>query len=228
MENVTKDQALQILRDFYRIDQASIQISQADTPYESAVITLDLSKSGFTRDNPFPISFPYKSIYVSDATDASAKCFLLPDTIDSFQGGILLQLKDSINFETKKAKSYLYWEAQAGKTITLTIFMSARFESGSNIVRSTVSLPSSFDENVEDIILATGTPQEILPADSGRASATIRNKSATSFYIGQGGGLSTTNGIEVKAGAQVQIVNTGQLLVVGTAGQGYAILVERS
>lgn len=215
-EILTTQNTQAILNMADQIRKAAIFEGSTQKPFGVQSITLDLATAQL-RTQPFKVGFPFKSVYVSSATDVLANINLIPQTQDTYQSAVPLKLNDSWTREEPLAEAYLYWTAQAGKTITLHFFVDSEFRSGSQISvtgggvsivdGSTITGPTR-------VTLAATTATVIAPALATRKKCTIQNKSGADLYIGGstiGAVGGATEGIKIPADAIIIWQNTGAL-----------------
>lgn len=214
-----------------QIKKAAIFEGSTQKPFGVQSITLDLSTARLSTD-PFKVGFPFKSIYVSSATDTICTISLIPQTRDSYQSAIPFKLNDSWTREEPIAEAYLYWTAQANKSITIHFFVDSEFRSGSQISvtgggvsivdGSTITGPTR-------VTLAATTATIIAPALSTRKKCTIQNKTGADLYIGGatiGAVGGATEGIKIPADGIIYWQNTGALYGWSVAGGNIHYLEE--
>lgn len=129
-EVISKDIADQILNLASQVDKASVFDANTQRPNEVIVVDIDLSVARLETD-PKIIKFPFKSVYVVQASDTAALINLKPISRDSSQGSIPFRDKDSWKLDRQITDCYIHWDAQAGKTMKLIFFVNSSFESGS-------------------------------------------------------------------------------------------------
>lgn len=112
-------------------DQAQLRQRIIDRPQSVIPITLDLSKERSALD-PYPISFPFKSVHFAKSDNAGAEINIQPTTNDESQGRFPLKYNDAWSTSGVIPKAFLSWPAQSG-TATLIFFTDSDFKSGSQI-----------------------------------------------------------------------------------------------
>lgn len=229
-EIITPDIASAILSKLREAAQASIFEGNTQKPFAIQTLVIDLSVA---RDvaNPFKVSFPFKSVYVQDATDNNVIIQMQPNTNDSFQSTLQLKKNDSLMLGDPIASAFLSWSAQSGKTITLQFFVNAEFRSGSQIsVNSggvSINDGSSASQSVTTLLAATAT--QILATDTTRKHAMIQNNTGGDLYFGPTSTLSdsgTSKGLWVSAGGFFQWRNTAALYAYSPLGGDITTLGE--
>lgn len=216
-----------------QIKKAAIFEGSTQKPFGVQSITLDLSTARLSTD-PFKVGFPFKSIYVSSATDVIANINLIPQTRDSYQSAIPFKLNDSWTREEPIAEAYLYWTAQSGKTITIHFFVDSEFRSGSQISQTGGGVAiidgSSFTTSRVDLTAATAT--SVLSSDTTRKQCNVQNNTGADVWFG-GSSVSNTGanlGQKVSAGSIFIWKNTAALYAYSVAGgsgdNGLQLLTE--
>lgn len=219
---LNRDDLKAILSEINNVAQASIVNSIENTPFEVIPITLDLSTER-TRSQAFELSFPYRAIYVSSATDASTVVKYIPDTNDSYQGDLSLSLKDVLEFQQPKAKGYLYWEAQAGKSVTIVLFVKASFKSGSFVTQSVGGNSATRFTNRSPVTV-TNALTSILAQNLSRVRVTLQNAGGDSIFIG-GATVTTANGYNLASGEKMVIENNSGAIYGITTGANVEIRI---
>lgn len=115
---------------------ANIALQQQGTTQEVNEILLDLSVER-PRHNALEISFPFISMHVDQASDANTQVNALLNTRDDFQKSITLTINDTVTIERGVRKVYLYWKAQASKSMLIKFFTTAKMESGTLVLAQT-------------------------------------------------------------------------------------------
>lgn len=118
---------------------ANIALQQQGSTQEVNEILLDLSVER-PRHNALEISFPFISMHVDQASDANTQVNALLNTRDDFQKSITLTINDTVTIERGVRKVYLYWTAQASKSMLIKFFTTAKMDSGT-LVLAQVSNP---------------------------------------------------------------------------------------
>jgi len=198
-----REQMLSILDEFFTLRKASLIQSQENTPLEVMTITFDLSTTR-TREQAFPISFPHKCIYVSTN--------YLADTNDTVQGVVPLKSKDVLSHEFPKAKGYLYWSAQSGKSISLVFFVKSDFKSGSFLLQNTNASFSSYTTNA---VVSVSTTAVALTSTGN--NSTFYNDGAHTVYVGSSGVTGAT-GLPIPSGSERTFNNSGTLYGITSSG----------
>ena len=228
-EVITAESAQAVVDLANQLKKASVFISTTQKPFGVQSITLDLSTARL-QTQAFRVGFPFKSVYVSSATDVLANVVLVPTTQDSYQSGIPFKLNDSWTMDEPTAEAYIYWSAQSGKTITLHFFVESEFRSGSQISVTgggvTLNSGSSFTRSVVTLVAATAT--SLFASDSTRKQATIQNNTGAALFFGESTitGSGATRGISVPPGGSLQWTNTSALYAYSVLGGDITLMLE--
>jgi uncharacterized membrane protein YphA (DoxX/SURF4 family) len=208
------------------LDQASAlqkaRVFEGNTqkPFGIQAITLDLS-SARLETQPYPISFPFRSLYVARATDSTVEIQFKPITQDSYQSAVPLSRKDCFIADYQQSAGFFYWDAQPGKSITLVFFVHAEFKSGSMITTTSggVSIVDGSAITQANVTLAAATAGALVAADADRKVATIQNNTGASIWVGPSTVTNSgaTRGFEVAPGFTLVWRNTAALY-------GYSVL----
>lgn len=230
MNQLYPDDARRYIDQSQELNQANVLASGIDRPFEIQVYPSIALTTALDRTQAQRISSAFKTLYVSDATDTSTYIYFLPMTNDSLQSPLKLKLGDALNFEKQVPGGYIYWDAQSGKTIELTLFYSGDFRSGSirsvNAGGVTINFGSSI--STAQVALAAASATQIFASDTSRKSATIQNTSGASIWVGPS---TVTNsganiGLEVAPGASLEFQNTAALYAYSVAGGNIMYIKE--
>lgn len=211
------------------IDQARIYEGGTQKPFGLQSIVLDLSADQLVT-NPFKVSFPFKSLYIMDASDPNAYVYFKPETDNTYQSAVKLQLKDILNAGFPIAGGNFYWDAQSGKSITVIFSVEMEFRSGSQVQNTTggVTLADGTGFTTTVTTLAAASATAALAQSFTRKVATIQNNSGASIWVGPSTVTngSTTLGFEIGAGQSFQWRNSQALYAYSVLGGDILILEE--
>lgn len=203
-------------------DQARILANPGDRRQTIQRITLNLATAKAEHD-PYIIRFPFKSLFIAEATDTSSKVYLKPGTLDDHQDSMPLSLRDSWGLDYPINPAALFWDAQPGKTMQILFFLDSKFVSGSIVSRTSGGVSISEGESVSapsSVTLIAATAAAIVPQNLNRKVATIQNKTTAGLYIGDSTVTNTgaTEGIEIPIGGIIEWKNTGALYGYSVGG----------
>lgn len=228
----------QLMRKYF----IEIAYSRAQRPGDLVVKTIDLEGSGGLYGtvstmselypNGFKIDFPFKSVYVADASDAQAKIFLVPGTTQGqfnlglAQNCIPLSLKDSHVQDAAASQGLLIWPSQPGKRITLVFSINSETRSGSSVqlVSGGVTVTNGSGiytapfgaPGTAPIFLVPAAATLVLPANSNRKVVRFR-VAGGDIRIGDSS-VSSTVGLLLEDGAYYEHRNTGTLHAYAVSG----------
>jgi hypothetical protein len=219
---LTPEEVKLILQNADLIDRARIAEGGWDRPPLVQILPLDLATARLETD-PYRLGFPFKSIFVQDATDVYVEISVKLGSRDAQQSSFTMKQNDSFYNSFPITEAYLHWEAQPGKTAVLVIFTQSEFKSGSQIsvTGGGVSIvEGSSVTGPTQAVLAAATAGIIAPADPLRKKATLQNKTGADLYLG---GSTVTNagateGIKIPSDAIFYWLNTGALYGYSVAG----------
>lgn len=223
MEKLSPEVVDQILARADELKRARIQNDIANRPFQVQRLVLDLTTARLETD-PLIISFPFRSIFVQDATDNGVIVNFRPTTTDSIQSYFGLKKNDSWNVDSAISRGYLHWSAQSGKTITIIFFTDAEFKSGSQISVNSGGVAineGSTAEAATRVQLSATTAAAIAPANSDRKVCLIENATGADLYIAGTSAVTNsgaTRGVRVAAGDFIEWRNTAALYGYSVAG----------
>lgn len=200
---LTSDLAARILYEVRAKQRADIFTDTTEVPFEVQTLTLTLTTAKTTED-PYPINFPFRSVFIRDATDASVSVKLKPSTRNSYQSTIDLRLNDSWGKDRPISSASLSWDAQSGKTITLVFFVESEFRSGSQVSQNAggVSISDGTAFTTARVALTAATATSVFATSSTRKKGTIQNTTGASIWVGDSTvtNSGSTMGLEVPTG----------------------------
>lgn len=176
------------LDDFKRLtkpDDAAIFASSVGIQNEVRSLTLSLDTAVLSTQ-PYAISFPFRSLYVVDATDSNVEISLRIATIDSFQDAIPLRENTSYVLPFSTSKAFLHWSAQTSKTIKILFFVHGEFSTNTVQSIQSGSVTTSDGVTVTEVAKATvaTTAGALFAADSTRTKMLISNFGAVDIFLG--------------------------------------------
>lgn len=209
--------------------KARIFEGNTQRPFAVQVVTLDLTNA-VLETNPYKINFPFKTIYIQAATDATTTLSMKVQTQDSYQGAIPLKLNDVFRAEYPQSSANFFWSAQSGKSITMILFVDADFQSGSLIstLQGSISIGYGTSNALSQITLGVATATIICAALGTRKKATFQNNTGAAIWIGPSTvtNAAATKGIELSPGAAYEWLNTSALYGYSVAGGNVTLLEE--
>ncbi|NJM09524.1 MAG: hypothetical protein HC883_01090, partial [Bdellovibrionaceae bacterium] len=129
----TRTQSADLVDAMNRPDEARIAYQRSERLVHCHKIELlDLSTARL-RSDPVEVAFPFKSVFVEEATDVNTYVSMLLGSREAHQDSFKLKLNTSVEIDYPVNKAYLFWDAQPGKSILIKAFPEARFRSGTQI-----------------------------------------------------------------------------------------------
>lgn len=230
-EILTPESAALVMQLANQVRDAAIFQGTTVAPFGVQSITLDLTTARL-QTQPYKIGFPFKSVYVSSATDTTVSVNLVPNTQDSYQSSVPFGLNDSWTVDQPVSNAFLFWSAQSGKSITIHFFVDSEFRSGKQISVTgggVTLVDGSSISGPTRVTLSATTATIIAPALSTRKKCTIQNKTGADLYIGGstiGAVGGATEGIKIPIDGIIYWQNTGALYGWSVAGGNIHYLEE--
>lgn len=210
-----------LIKDMQDKKQAYLGFSQQERPVQVHTVVVDLGKS-IDENAPMIVNFPYRSVFVAKATDATCEIYLRPITKEGSQPPFRFGMRDSWAVDYQIPRCFLHWPIQPGKSMELLFFADSEFRSGSQISLTSggVSISEGMSVSNEVVTLAANTADIIAPQNFIRNVSTLQNRTGATLYIG-GSGVKTNGadeGINIDNGQIFYWKNTGALYGISTGG----------
>lgn len=138
---------------------------------------------------PYIVKCEAKVVAVVDATDSSVRVWCKPNSEYQHQDPTLLRQNGKTDFGSAVGGIALYWDAQAGKEMTLVVLSSGTYDSGninSNLTGG-VNISEGTTVTTRDrtgLTIASAGRAIVIPADADRAVETICNLTGQTLYFG--------------------------------------------
>ena len=205
----------------------NIQIFKADVenPFQVHAEVLDLS-TAVTADNPKIFNFAFKCIAFVKGTDTTLEVSGKLNSNDRGFSAVPFKNNSSLYSEEMFGGIYLSWAAQPGKSVTILLFLNAKFESGSFVNDGTVSIAPSSGLVVTNPAVAAATATLLIAANTSRKKVTIQNSSAANLFVG-GSSVSNTGantGYLLSPGSSINFQNTAALYGYSSAGSAVGLV----
>lgn len=228
IQSLTRADVVAIIAEATRVERARIADQIANKPFAVQTFTLTLTTEKL-RTAPLKLGFPFKSLFIQDASDVYAEISVVIGTNDSLQSAFTMRKNSSIEFDYPQTEANIYWAAQSGKTITVVAFTDAKFRSGSQIsvTGGGVSLVDGSSATLATVTLVAATAAAIAPADTEAKVRTIYNGTGGTLYVGPDSTVLDTTGIPVSAGASLTWRNTAVLYGYSAGGGDVRRLTEK-
>lgn len=172
----------ELVKEARTMDLAQISMQDEQARFEDKKIICDLSVA-VEAIAPKRITGPFKSLYIEYATDTGAYVYFKARSNDDFQAWRKLKNKDTIEFDTIVNEAFLYYPAQAGKTLEIIVSYAGKTRPGSI---NAVSIPNVEANTIETKAKVNVTAVEgvIAPVLASRSCATIQNLDADPVFLG--------------------------------------------
>jgi len=129
LSKMTPEEARAIVTQAQNVFDASIADQQRTSPKEIQSLPLDLTV-GRSRANALKLSFPFKSLFMEQATDINTFVYVIPISNDTGNDPIRMGLRDIYKNEFGFRECYIYWDAQSSKSVVLKFFVRSFLENG--------------------------------------------------------------------------------------------------
>ncbi|KYG65268.1 hypothetical protein AZI87_11985 [Bdellovibrio bacteriovorus] len=222
MPEFSQDLLDMLVSDMKARKAAAVSDNELNRQNQGFRVKIDLSAAR-AENNPLAVDFPFKSVFVENATDASVQVYLRATSKEDHQTAFLFKMRDSWTIEYQVPRAYLHWAAQPGKTATLVFFPDSEFRSGSqlSVTSGGVSVSDGSVVNTPvSVTLAAGVAAVIVPQNLDRKVALIENKTGSDIWIG-GPAVSNAGaneGIRIASGERLEYRNTGDLYGYSVGG----------
>lgn len=220
-ELMTEDTAREILRSIADTREAQLFRNKTNSPFSVQKLVIPLTTARNEND-PYKINIPFKSFYVQDATDVNTTVNVRVMSQDTYQSSFTVRKNDSFDADDMFDEIILDWSAQSGKTITIILFTSASFRSGSQISITGGGLVINEGTSFVDTnpTLSATTATLVFSQDSTRALGVIQNLTGASIWVGASTVVDTgaNRGREVPAGDYFEWKNTAALYAYSVLG----------
>lgn len=206
LQSAARRAAEDAVKNFSEINQSTVV---RPLPFLAVTIPLDTAA---TEESPWQLpAFPFRGIWVSDATDTEVSVNLILHSREKQHTMYPLPIKKNFNAEFPYliGQAYLTFDAQADKTINLILIKEGKIDPGFEISDTSggVSITTGDSATQETDFALTNVATEILAAAATRKQALLYNHGPDRAWLG-GAGLDGTigskSGIPVDVGASFQ------------------------
>ena len=166
--------------------QADIFEANTQRPLNVRSLTIALDTAQLVNQ-PFKVGFPFESVCVVSATDATTSINMRIGANDSIVDSFPLKQNFQLNLGKSTSECYLDWIAQSGKSIQLLFFVNAQLNTGSQLISISGGVTQQDGTAVSAISSVTtvgGTSIIVAPALSTRKTCMLVNNSAGTLYVG--------------------------------------------
>ena len=198
-----KNELRQIIREENKSQNAQIFLADIENPFQVHTEVLDLG-TAVSANNPKVFNFPFKCVAFIKGTDTSLEVSGVLNSNDNGFSSVPFKNNSSLYSERMFGGLYLSWAAQPGKSVTICLFLNAKFESGSFVNDGTVTVSVPSGMTLINPALASGS-QLLLAQNLNRSKVIIQNNSGADIYIGGSAvsnagasrGLLLTSGVDI-------------------------------
>jgi hypothetical protein len=182
-------------------------------------LALDTAKPD---SQPLKIGFPFKALWVQDATDSAVVVNIRVGGRDLTNSPFKLRLNDVWKSDDPMAEAYLDWPAQTGKSVTILYSINSDFTSGRNVSVNSggVSINEGDSFTTAQVTMTAATATLIKASLSSRKVLAVQNNTGADLWVG-GSAVSNTGanqGIKVVANGIFYWRNTAALYGYSVAG----------
>lgn len=168
-------------------DRAELARSQIERPNPFQLVEVDLS-NGFTADKPFALpSYPYRSLWVYDSTDTSAKARLALHSRERPHIDQTLQLKFNLRLKLPYmvGQSYITADAQPGAKMYIVLVAEGEISPGLDYVVSSggVAIVEGDSAAPAPAVSVGTTATQLASADPDRKVLEISHFGDTPIYL---------------------------------------------
>lgn len=231
MNQFTTEDIGQILSALKRNDEALVADQMMNRPPLAAEINLPSLATAVTRAGAQEFAGPFKSIYVESATDSDTFVWVFTNSREMQNVAFKMTMNSSVEFNYPVSKVFVFWDAQASKSMTLKAFSDAVFRTGKIISQNaggvSISDGSAIAAAARTTLAAT-TAAIIAPQNLNRKNGLVQNNTGADLWIAGTSAVTNsgaTRGIKLPDGAIYELRNTGALYGYSVAG-GDVTLVE--
>lgn len=226
MRDLLKTQA-EIIGEALAKNQAQIRFNSDARPRLQLRIPIALDVAS-TEQNPFFISNPFNGFYVESATDSSTlvKLVLTSPEAQNMKNYTTVKLNDSGSFDQTISKSWLLWDSQPGKIMTLVFYLGVQFKPGSQNSVSSGGLALAYGSGMTPnaSVSVTTAATLLFAASTARKKVTISNLTGAQIYLSGvntltgGSTVGNTIGVPVPVGGSYEWLNSGACYALTDSG----------
>jgi|GEM_PF-4336790 len=223
---MTRQELQEILSSYFTLKSAQVAHARATTRDQLETFTIDLATAVTQYQKTYRIDKPFKAISFEDGTDQDAYVKVQFDSQNDGKSFKKFKQNAGLTCETMFDGCTIFFPAQAGKTISCTIYYDCTYESGAQLLSGTIAVARPSAYTITNPALTGGTAALVLAADSTREKVTIQNKTGASVWIGASTvtNAGATTGYELIDGAQYEIENTFAVYVYSVLARAAGLL----
>lgn len=226
---------METLNQYNQFQKDAIQESRQSGGFKVQSFLIDLTTAK-TEQDPFVIGFPFKTIAFENATadSVSVNC-----KFNSNDQGVSSQVyKDNAVVQTNKMFSgaYLYWSAQPGQSIRVTVYLDSEYTTGSlknsgTIAVSGITNPVIADDpntlTITNPVIGAATATKVVTGSTANRKIYIENNDTEDIYLGADNTVTNsgaTKGITIPMGMTYQDEFKGDLWLYSVGGNAAGVI----
>jgi len=234
---ITKSQADQIISVLQRPDDARIYDGSTQAPLKFQLMTFSVT-AGKLETAPFKVAFPFKGVYVVEASHPSVFVYLKPETESTYQSSIKLKPKDVLNFPFPIAGANIWWTGQSvtgvngvsAWTITLCFIIEGEIKSGTvaQIEGVHTDQYDTYTQTRTTLGAATAGQVTFNSGGTGLGASILQNVTGADIWLGGSAvtNAGATRGILVQDGQTFTWNNKSDLYAYSVAGGDVITITE--
>jgi len=195
LEGLTPTQQQQFVAAVDRFKKQSRRFAEQQNsitirPQSVQLLTVDLT-NGYPASAPFEISFPFKGLWVYNASDTITTASLVLHSREAghIANGIPIQKNFLVNFDEEVGQAYITATAQSGKILYILLLAEGKIDPGLTISQNSGGVSINEGSGVTTrvrtgLTLTTVTAVELLPTNTLRIVETIQNWTGQTIWVG--------------------------------------------
>ncbi len=189
-------------RDMLQPEKAAIFGDSVGILAQYRVVTFALDTAKLSTQ-PFKIGFPFRAFQAYTATNTDVEVFIKPSSQDDSQDWISVKQNYSLEFPFPVREGYMYWAAQASKSISIIFLLNGRFQTNQFVQTSQggFTLADGTAVTPQSPITASITATQIVASSSSRKVAVVQNNDSIPVFIS--GDNTVTDDAGLKPGIKI-------------------------
>lgn len=223
------------LRQYNQFQKDAIEEARQTGAFKVQTYLIDLSTAK-TEQDPFIIGYPFKTIAFENAT---ADSVAVSCKFNSNDQGVSAQVfKDNAVVQTNKMFSgaYLFWSAQSGQSIRVTVYVDSEYSTGSlknsgTIAVSGITAPVVIDDpntlTITNPAISAATATKIVTGSTANRRVYIENNDTEDVYVGADNTVTNsgaTKGFTIPMGMVYEDEFKGDLWLYSVGGNAAGLI----
>ena len=223
------------LRQYNQFQKDAIEEARQTGAFKVQTYLIDLSTAK-TEQDPFIIGYPFKTIAFENATADSVEVSCKFNSND--QGVSAQVFKDNAVVQTNKMFSgaYLFWSAQSGQSIRVTVYVDSEYSTGSlknsgTIAVSGITTPVVIDDpntlTITNPAISAATATKIVTGSTANRRVYIENNDTEDVYVGADNTVTNsgaTKGFTIPMGMVYEDEFKGDLWLYSVGGNAAGLI----